>query len=54
VISAWLTFYIDAQGSPEAMRLLRLYKARLRSNLMHDLRPLTGGGPEAERKASRR
>lgn len=49
VISAWLIFYIDAQGNPEAMRLLRLYKARLRSNLMHDLRPLLG--PEAERAA---
>ena len=49
VIAAWLTFYITAQTNPEAMRLLGVYKARLRSNLMHDLRPLLG--PEAGRAA---
>jgi TetR/AcrR family transcriptional regulator, transcriptional repressor of bet genes len=49
VIAAWLTFYITAQTSPEAMRLLGVYKARLRSNLLHDLRPLIG--PRAERAA---
>jgi TetR/AcrR family transcriptional regulator, transcriptional repressor of bet genes len=42
VISAWLTFYITAQANPEAMRLLAIYRARLRSNLLHDLRPLAG------------
>jgi TetR/AcrR family transcriptional repressor of bet genes len=46
VITAWLTFYITAQTSPEAMRLLTLYKARLRSNLLYDLRPLAGPGAE--------
>ena len=46
VIAAWLTFYITAQTSPEAMRLLAIYKARLRSNLLHDLRPLAGDGAE--------
>jgi TetR/AcrR family transcriptional regulator, transcriptional repressor of bet genes len=46
VIAAWLTFYITAQTSPEAMRLLTVYKARLRSNLLHDLRPLAGDGAE--------
>jgi len=49
VIAAWLTFYLTAQTSPEAMRLLGIYKARLRSNLLHDLRPLLGG--RAERAA---
>ena len=28
------------------MRLLAIYKARLRSNLLHDLRPLAGPGAE--------
>ncbi|SLN16811.1 HTH-type transcriptional regulator BetI [Pseudoruegeria aquimaris] len=42
VISAWLNFYVKAQQSPEAARLLRLYHRRLHSNLLHDLRPLTG------------
>jgi TetR/AcrR family transcriptional repressor of bet genes len=46
VITAWLTFYITAQTSPEAMRLLAIYKARLRSNLLHDLRQLAGPGAE--------
>jgi TetR/AcrR family transcriptional repressor of bet genes len=46
VISAWLTFYITAQTSPEAMRLLAIYKSRLRSNLLHDLRLLAGPGAE--------
>jgi TetR/AcrR family transcriptional repressor of bet genes len=46
VIAAWLTFYITAQTSPEAMRLLSVYKSRLRSNLLHDLRPLAGPGAE--------
>ncbi|SFS03177.1 choline-binding transcriptional repressor BetI [Yoonia litorea] len=42
VIAAWLNFYVLAQTSPEAHRLLRIYQRRLRSNLMHDLRPLIG------------
>jgi TetR/AcrR family transcriptional repressor of bet genes len=46
VIAAWLTFYITAQTSSEASRLLSVYKARLRSNLLHDLRPLAGDGAE--------
>lgn len=49
VIAAWLTFYITAQTSPEAVRLLTIYKRRLRSNLLHGLRPLVG--VEAERAA---
>ena len=40
VISAWLLFYVQAQTSPEAARLLRVYAARLHSNLVHALGPL--------------
>ncbi|MEJ6397664.1 choline-binding transcriptional repressor BetI [Yoonia sp. 208BN28-4] len=39
-VSAWMTFYAQAQTNPQAMRLLRVYQARLRSNLTHALRPL--------------
>lgn len=42
VASAWLNFYVLAQTSPEARRLLAIYQRRLRSNLVHDLRPLVG------------
>jgi TetR/AcrR family transcriptional repressor of bet genes len=31
---------VQAQTNPEALRLLRLYQRRLRSNLTHALRPL--------------
>lgn len=41
VISAWLNFYVQAQTSAEATRLLRVYQRRLRSNLVHALRPLS-------------
>lgn len=39
-VSAWMTFYVQAQTNPGALRLLRIYQARLRSNLTHALRPL--------------
>ena len=39
-VSAWMTFYAQAQTNPEAFRLLRIYQRRLRSNLTHALRPL--------------
>ena len=42
VVGAWLNFYVLAQTLPEAKRLLGIYQARLRSNLVHDLRPLVG------------
>lgn len=42
VVAAWLNFYVLAQSSDEARRLLRLYQRRLRANLRHDLRPLVG------------
>jgi len=42
-ISAWLNFYVLAQTNAEAHRLWSLYQRRLRSNLVHGLRPLIGG-----------
>ncbi|MCA8880460.1 MAG: transcriptional regulator BetI [Rhodobacteraceae bacterium] len=42
VVAAWLNFYVLAQTSPEARRLLTVYYRRLNSNLVHDLRPLIG------------
>ncbi|CTQ33204.1 choline-binding transcriptional repressor BetI [Jannaschia rubra] len=41
VVAAWLNFYVQAQRSPDTRRLLQVYHARLRSNLIHALRPLT-------------
>jgi TetR/AcrR family transcriptional regulator, transcriptional repressor of bet genes len=46
-VAAWLNFYVLAQTMPEARRLLLLYHRRLRSNLVHALRPLVGGRAEA-------
>jgi TetR/AcrR family transcriptional repressor of bet genes len=43
VIAAWLNFYVHAQSNEGARRLLRVYQGRLRSNLLHELRPLAGG-----------
>ncbi len=51
VIAAWLNFYVLAQTSTEAHRLLHIYQERLRSNLLYDLRPLIG--PSAEGAAAR-
>lgn len=42
VIAAWLNFYVLAQTVPDATRLLKIYQARLRSNLVFALRPLIG------------
>ena len=47
VIAAWLNFYVLAQTSRDAQRLLRVYQRRLHSNLAHDLRPLLGDGANA-------
>ncbi|WP_328795420.1 choline-binding transcriptional repressor BetI [Jannaschia marina] len=41
VVAAWLNFYVQAHRDPEARRLLHIYHARLRSNLVHALRPLS-------------
>lgn len=42
VIGAWLNFWVLAQSVPEARRLLAVYQRRLKSNLVHNLRPLVG------------
>lgn len=42
VLSAWLNFYVAAQTSPEARRLLSVYQKRIVSNLTSCLRPLMG------------
>lgn len=42
VVAAWLNFYVLAQVNDDAARLLRVYQARLRSNLRHALRPIAG------------
>jgi TetR/AcrR family transcriptional regulator, transcriptional repressor of bet genes len=44
VVAAWLNFYVLAQTSADANRLLRIYQRRLHSNLVHDLRLLIGAG----------
>ncbi len=41
-VTAWLVFYVRALGDPGARRLLAVYHRRLRSNLLHALRPLAG------------
>ncbi len=41
VVAAWLVFYVEAQRSPEAARLLHIYTRRLHSNLLHELKKLT-------------
>lgn len=38
IVSAWLVFYVEAQRSPEAGRLLKIYARRLHSNLVYGLR----------------
>ena len=50
-VAAWLNFYVLALSSPEAKRLHRIYAARIRSNLVHALRPLAG--PRAPEIAGR-
>ena len=41
VVAAWLSFYVQAQTSDAAQRLLRIYARRLHSNLVYNLRLLT-------------
>lgn len=41
-IAAWMNFYVLAQTSDGAQRLLSIYHRRLHSNLVHELRPLLG------------
>ena len=40
MVAAWLVFYVEAQRSPAAGRLLSIYSRRLHSNLVHELRQL--------------
>ena len=42
VVRTWLVLYLTAQNEPGAARLLAIYRRRLRSNLLHELRPLAG------------
>lgn len=44
VVGAWLNFYVLAQRSSGARRLLHIYQRRLRSNLIFGLRPLLPAG----------
>ncbi|WP_299848540.1 transcriptional regulator BetI [uncultured Roseovarius sp.] len=41
-VSAWLNFYVQAQKSDEAKRLLHIYQRRTRSNLHHAFRQIAG------------
>ncbi len=41
VISSWLSFYVQAQNSDGARRLLHIYTGRLHSNLVFNLSQLT-------------
>ncbi|WP_198586158.1 transcriptional regulator BetI [Roseovarius salinarum] len=41
-VAAWLNFYVQAQKSPAARRLLHVYQTRLRSNLLFAFRQLAG------------
>ena len=41
-VSAWLNFYVQAQKSDEARRLLHIYQRRVRSNLNHAFRQIAG------------
>ena len=42
-VAAWLNFYVQAQHSDPARRLLHVYQRRLRSNLHHALRQIDEG-----------
>ncbi|GHG91111.1 choline-binding transcriptional repressor BetI [Pseudodonghicola xiamenensis] len=39
-VGAWMCFYVLAQSNAEALRLWQIYHLRLRSNLIHALRPV--------------
>lgn len=47
VVAAWLTFYLQAQKSDQAARLLAIYQGRLRSNLRYGLRQRGHPAPDA-------
>ena len=43
LVAAWLNFYVQAQKSPGAQRLLNIYQRRMRSNLNHAFRLMSRG-----------
>jgi len=43
MVAAWLNFYVQAQRSDAARRLLHVYQRRLRSNLHHAFRQMAPG-----------
>ncbi len=47
VVSAWLNFYVQAQKSETAHRLLNVYHRRLRSHLLYEFRKLADDEAEA-------
>ncbi len=51
VVSAWLVFYVEAQRTPAAARLLRIYTRRLHSNLVHEMARIVP--PERAHQAAR-
>lgn len=42
VVVAWMNFHVLAKVSDEIRRLLSVYQRRMRSNLLHEVRPLAG------------
>ncbi|MCL4105512.1 UNVERIFIED_CONTAM: hypothetical protein GTU68_055643 [Idotea baltica] len=46
VVSAWLNFYVLAQTSAEAARLLKVYQHRLHTNLVHELKAIEVSKPD--------
>lgn len=42
VVAAWLNFWVLAQSTPAARRLLAIYQRRLHTNLVAGLRPIAG------------
>ena len=41
-VAAWLAFFVEANRTPPIGHLMRIYRRRLNSNLLHALAPLTG------------
>ncbi|MEL7255912.1 MAG: transcriptional regulator BetI [Pseudomonadota bacterium] len=52
-VSAWLNFYVQAQTSPPAQRLLNIYQRRLRSNLRHAVRAAGAGDAKTTQDLTR-
>mgnify|MGYP000114646074 CR=1 FL=1 len=50
--SAWLSFYALSQSNEDAAHLMQIYQRRLRSNLLHELRELSGQADAIERALS--